>query len=104
PSRFCNMFDQSHACVTVAGIYSWSLLASLNPDIARVQVSLVDLARSTEPSIACFEPRCFRERYYHYADASFSFLDSEGQIQHSPAFIVVLSELALSFVQPSEKQ
>lgn len=97
PSRYCNMSDPSHGCTTIAGIYSWGLLASIDPDIARVQTALIDLARSSDSSIACFEPRCFRERYYRYADTSFSFLDAEGRIQYPPALIVVLSELALSF-------
>ena len=99
PSRFCNTFDPSHGCTTIAGIYSWSLLASIDPDIARVQTALIDLARSNDPSVACFEPRCFRERYYRYADTSFSFLDADGKVQYSPALVVVLSELALSFSQ-----
>jgi hypothetical protein len=97
PSRFCNTFDPSHACTTIAGIYSWGLFSSVDPDIARVQTALIDLARSNEPSIACFQPQCFRERYYRYADTSFSFTDPEGKIQYPPALIVVLSELALSF-------
>lgn len=99
PSRFCNMFDPSHGCVTIGGIYSWGLFASLDPDIARVQTALVDLARSNDPSIACFEPRCFRERYYRYADTSFSILDADGKIQYPPALVIVLSELVLSFSQ-----
>lgn len=99
PSRFCNMSDPSHGCTTIGGIYSWGLFASTNPDIARVQTALIDLARSTDPSVACFEPRCFRERYYRYADTSFSFLDADGKIQYPPGLIVVLSELAVSFSQ-----
>jgi len=97
PSRLCNMFDPSHGCATIAGIYSWGLLASLNPDIARVQIALIDLARGGDPSIACFQPQCFRERYYRYADTSFSFVDADGRVQYPPALIVVLSELTLSF-------
>ncbi|HUN62731.1 MAG TPA: hypothetical protein VMU53_12110 [Candidatus Sulfotelmatobacter sp.] len=97
PSRFCSMFDTSHGCTTISGIYSWGLLASLNDGIARVQLSLIDLAKSSDPTIACFDKQCFRERYYRYADASFSFLDSQGQLQYSPALAVVLSELAWSF-------
>lgn len=104
PSRFCSMFDPSHTCITIAGIYSWGLFASVDADIARVQSALIDLARSSDPSIACFEPQCFRERYYRYADASFSFVDADGRIQYAPALIVVLSELALSFSRsPSGK-
>lgn len=97
PSRYCKMSDPSRACTTIAGIYSWGLLGSIDPDIARVQTAVIDLARSSDPSIACFEAGCFRERYYRYADTSFSFLDADGKIQYSPALIVVLSELALSF-------
>ena len=99
PSRFCSMFDPSHGCTTIAGVYSWGLLASIDPDISHVQTALIDLARSNDPSIACFEPHCFRERYYRYADTSFSFLDVDGKVQYSPALVVVLSELALSFSQ-----
>lgn len=97
PSRYCNMSDPSHGCATIAGIYSWGLLASVNPGIARVQTALIDLALSSDPSIACFESGCFRERHYRYADTSFSFLDTDGKIQYPPALVVVLSELALSF-------
>lgn len=97
PSRFCSMFDPSRGCTTIAGIYSWGLLASIDTNIARVQTALVDLAQSTDPSVACFEPRCFRERYYRYADTSMSFLDADAKIQYPPALVVVLSELALSF-------
>ncbi|MGA2419347.1 MAG: hypothetical protein ABSG69_04640, partial [Candidatus Acidiferrum sp.] len=92
PSHFCTMFDRSHGCITIAGIYSWSLLAGLDPDIARVQLALINLARSTDASIACFQPQCFRERYYNYGETSFSFLDAGGNIQYPPALIVVLSE------------
>ena len=99
PSRYCNMSDPSRGCITIAGIYSWGLLASTDPDIARVQTALIDLARSSDPSIACFQSRCFRERYYRYADTSFSFLDPDGKVQYPPALVVVLSELALSFSQ-----
>jgi len=97
PSRLCDMSDPSRGCISISGIYSWGLLASLNPDIAKVMNSLMDLARSHDPSIACFKPQCFRERYYRYADASFSFLDAGGKIQYPPALVVVLSELALSY-------
>lgn len=97
PSHFCNMSDPSHACITIAGIYSWGLLAPFHPDIARVQTALIDMARSNDPSIACFQPQCFRERYYRYAEMSFSFLDQDGNTQYPPALIMVLSELVLSF-------
>src|SRR5215472_8233832 len=100
PSRYCNISDPSRGCTTIAGIYSWGLLASIDPDIDIVQSALVDLARSRASSIACFESRCFRERYYRYADTSFSFLDAAGKIQYSPALVVVVSELTLSFSQP----
>jgi hypothetical protein len=96
PSRFCNMSDPSHGCLTISGIYSWSLLAPLHPDIARVQTGLIDLARSNDPSIACFQQSCFRERYYRYAENSFSFVDSDGNIQYPPALITVLSEFVLA--------
>ena len=97
PSRYCNMFDPSHGCTSIAGIYSWGFLASSNPDIARVQIALTDLARSTDPSIACFQKDCFRERYYFYGGSSFSFLDSDSNIQYPPALLVVLSDLVVSF-------
>jgi hypothetical protein len=92
PSRFCNMFDRSHSCITIAGIYSWGLLASFHPDLAKIQLALFDLARSNDPSIGCYQNACFRERYYRYADTSFSFLDSNGRIQYPPALIVLLSQ------------
>jgi len=95
PSIYCNMFDPSHGCLTIAGIYSWGFLAPLHPDIAKIQFALLDLARSSDPSIACFQPACFRERYYRYGDASFSFLDSDGKIQYPPALIVILSQLVV---------
>jgi hypothetical protein len=102
PSRFCTMFDQSRGCITVAGIYSWALLAGRDPDIARVEVALIDLARSTDAAIACFQPQCFRERYYNYGETSFSFLDADGNIQYPPALVVVLSEYVLSLSTSSE--
>jgi hypothetical protein len=95
PSKYCNMFDSSHGCVTIAGIYSWGLLASIYPEIAKIQIALIDLARSNDPSIACFQPQCFRERYYRYGDASFSFLDSDGRIQYPPALVIILSQLVV---------
>lgn len=96
PSRFCNTFDSSHGCIVIGGIYSWSLLAPLNPNIARIQNALIDLARSKDATIACFQPQCFRERYYRYADSSFSFLDSEGRVQYPPALVIILSETVVS--------
>lgn len=95
PSRFCSMFDSSHGCTTIAGIYSWALLAPLHPAIAQIQTALINLARSNDTSIACFQPQCFRERYYRYAGTSFSFMDSGGQIQYPPALIVILSQMVV---------
>jgi hypothetical protein len=99
PSRYCNMFDPSHGCTSVAGIYSWGLLAYLNADVARVQIALIDLARSNDPAIACFQKACFRERYYWYGESSFSFLDPGGETEYPPALLVVLSDLVLSLSQ-----
>lgn len=96
PSRYCNMSDPSHGCLTISGIYSWGLLVALNSDVARVQMGLIDLARSSDPSIACFQPACFRERYYRYGEASFSFLDQDGNVQYPPALIMVVSEVVLA--------
>jgi hypothetical protein len=95
PSRFCNTFDKSHSCATIGAIYGWGLLAPLHAGVARVDAALLDLANSKDPSIACFSPQCFRERYYRYADSSFSFLDAQGQLQYPPALIVLLSQLVL---------
>jgi len=97
PSQYCSMFDRSHSCLTIGGIYGWGLLAPFHPGLARIQSALLDLARSNDPAIACFEPQCFRERYYRYADFSFSFLDGQGNLQYPPALLVLLSELAASF-------
>jgi len=96
PSAFCDMADPSHGCTAIAGIYSWGLLAALNPDINRIYGALIDLARSRDSSIACFEPKCFREKHYRYADTSFSFLDADERIQYPPALVVILSEIVLS--------
>ena len=101
PSRFCNTFDKSHTCATIGAIYGWGLLAPLHPGIAKVDGALLGLALSKDPSIACFKPECFRERYYRYADSSFSFLDSEDQNQYPPALLVILSQLVLP-VSPAE--
>jgi hypothetical protein len=95
PSRYCSQFDRSHTCATIGAIYGWGLLASLHPGITKVDSALLDLARSSDPTIACSQPQCFRERYYRYADFSFSFLDAQGNIQYPPALIVVLSQLVL---------
>jgi len=95
PSRYCDMSDRSHSCATIGAIYSWGLLASFHPGIAKIQTALLDLARSNDPSIACPQPQCFRERYYKYADFSFSFLDAQGNIQYPPALMVILSDLIL---------
>jgi hypothetical protein len=96
PSRYCDMADRSHSCMTIAGIYCWGLLAPLHPGLARIQAALLDLARSTDPAIACPQPQCFRERYYKYADFSFSFLDAQGNIQYPPALLVLVSQWASS--------
>ena len=93
PSHYCDMSDRSHSCATIGAIYSWGLLASFHPGIAKVESALLDLARSNDPSIACPQPQCFRERYYKYADFSFSFTDAQGNIQYPPALIVILSGL-----------
>lgn len=93
PSQYCNSFDRSHSCASIGAIYGWGLLAPLHPGIAKIDSALLELALSNDPSIACFQPQCFRERYYRYADSSFSFLDSEGNIQYPPALLVILSQL-----------
>jgi hypothetical protein len=96
PSHYCSQSDRSHSCNTIGAISSWGLLASFHPGIARIGTTLLDLARSKDPTVACFQAQCFRERYYRYADFSFSFLDEQGNIQYPPALIVILSELAVS--------
>jgi hypothetical protein len=96
PSVCCDMSDPSHGCTAIAGVYSWGLLVSQDPDISRIYTALIDLARRRDSSIACFQPQCFRERHYRYADMSFSFLDADERIQYSPALVVVLSEMALA--------
>jgi hypothetical protein len=95
PSRFCDTADSTRSCATFGDINRWGLLAPFHPGIARIQTALLDLARSNDPAIACFQPQCFRERYYRYGDFSFSFLDSQGQIQYPPGLIVILSQLIL---------
>ncbi len=95
PSRYCDMADRSHSCNTIGAIYSWGLLAPFHPGIAKIETALLDLARSNDPAIACLRPQCFRERYYKYSDFSFSFLDTQGNIQYPPAMLVILSDLIL---------
>jgi hypothetical protein len=95
PSKFCSTFDRTHTCLTVGAIFGWGLLAGLHSEVAKVDAALLDLARSHDPSIACSEPQCFRERYYRYLDSSFSFLDADGQLQYPPSLMVVLSQLVL---------
>ena len=92
PSHYCNSADPSHSCNAFAGVYRWGLLAAFHPEIARIQLALLDLARSNDPAIACFQPQCFRERYYRTLDFSFSFLDQQGNIQYPPALLVLLSQ------------
>lgn len=96
PSQYCSMADRSHSCMTIAGIYNWGLLAPFHPGLAKIQLALLDLARSSDPSVACQQPNCFRERYYRYADFSFSFLDAQGNIQYPPALLVLVSQWAAS--------
>jgi hypothetical protein len=95
PSRYCDTADSKRSCATFGDINRWPLLASFHPGIAQIEIALLDLARSNDPSVACFQPQCFRERYYKYADFSFSFLDSQGQIQYPPALIAILSQLVV---------
>lgn len=97
PSRYCNQADPLHSCNTIGAISWWGLVAPFHPGIARIESALLDLARSNDPTIACFQPQCFRERYYKFADFSFSFLDAQGNIQYAPALIVILSQLAASY-------
>ena len=96
PSQYCNMSDPSHGCATLGASYWWGLLASFHPGIAGIQSALLDLARSNDPAITCAHPQCFRERYYRYADFSFSLLDSQGNLQYPPALMVLLS----GWIQP----
>lgn len=93
PSHYCNASDPTHSCDTIGASFWWGLLASFHPGIAKIQSALLDLARSNDPTIACLQPQCFRERYYKYADFSFSFLDAQGNMQYPPALIVILSGL-----------
>ncbi|MGB7284459.1 MAG: hypothetical protein WBE13_19500 [Candidatus Acidiferrum sp.] len=104
PSRYCDMSDRSHSCDTIGAIYSWGLLAPLHPGIAKIETALLDLARSNDPTIACSQPQCFRERYYRYDDLSFSFLDLRRSIQYPPALLVVLSNLIVPLSLPQDRQ
>lgn len=99
PSRYCDSFDRSHSCSTIGAIFGWGLLAPLHLGIAKVDGALLDLARSNDPAVACLQPQCFRERYYRYSDFSFSFTDAQGNIQYSPALMVVVSQLVLPLSQ-----
>jgi hypothetical protein len=95
PARYCNMADTTHACTAIAGIYGWSLLAGISQDVARVQQALLDLAWGKDKSVSCFEASCFREMHYRYAEASFSFVDSQGNEQYPLALLTLVSELEL---------
>lgn len=94
PSRYCSTFDRSHTCLLPGAAFDWGLLAPFHAGLAKTQLALLELARSKDPAIACFEPQCFRERYYRYADFSFSFVDAVGSLQYPPALLILLSQWA----------
>jgi hypothetical protein len=101
PSRYCNQFDKSRSCLTTGDIMSWGLLAPFHSGLAKIELAIVDLARSYDPTIACFQPACFRERYYWHDNFSFSFVDAQGSLQYPPALVLFLSQLTwASFTAP----
>jgi len=61
PSTYCNMHNDQQRCLTPGNIIGWGQLAFVNPDLARLEQSLVNLGLDDK-----LETREFRDRYYFY--------------------------------------
>jgi hypothetical protein len=61
PSIYCNMHNDQQRCLTPGNIIGWGQLAFVNPDLARLEQSLVNLGLDDK-----LETREFRDRYYFY--------------------------------------
>jgi len=59
PSEYCDMHNPKRLCLMPGEIIGWAELAFANPDLARLQRSLVDLAFASDPRIAEFRDRHF---------------------------------------------
>jgi hypothetical protein len=64
PSPYCDMHSDKQPCLVPGSIIGWGQLAFVNPDLARLEHSLVNLGfDDTLPA------RQFRDRYYFYGSA-----------------------------------
>jgi hypothetical protein len=61
PSAYCDMHNDKQACLTPGNIIGWGELTFVNPDLARLEQSLVNLGFDDEPG-----KRQFRDRHYFY--------------------------------------
>ena len=59
PSDFCDMHDPKRLCLIPGAIMGWAGLAFANPDLTRLECSLVDLAFVKDPAILEFRERHF---------------------------------------------
>jgi hypothetical protein len=64
PSLYCNMRNDQQRCMTPGNIIGWGQLGFVNPDLARLEQSLVNLGLDDK-----LETREFRDRYYFYGYA-----------------------------------
>jgi len=87
PSRYCDQHDPSRPCMTTGAIMGWGCIAFANPDLARLEGALIQLALDTGP-----EAQQFRYRYY-YSDVdntSFTVLGRGGnEIYALPLYFVM---------------
>jgi hypothetical protein len=61
PSRFCDDMVPNRPCEAPGNVVGWGLLAYVNPDLAKLEKSLIELGFQTDE-----DARQFRDRHYTY--------------------------------------
>jgi hypothetical protein len=91
PAQYCNTADPKRHCLLAGAVQGWGLIAFFNPDLMRLEHSMATLAWRDDP-----QAKAFRDRYYYYDGATFSFRDAHHNAQYPTLLFWVLSGMPAS--------
>ena len=88
PSQFCDMRSANRWCMAPCDIVGWGLLAFVNPDVAKLERTLVQLAFAEDA-----DAREFRNRHYSYRN-SFEVVHPDGRTAYGDSLFFVIADNA----------
>ncbi|HEY0797182.1 MAG TPA: hypothetical protein VGD64_15530 [Acidisarcina sp.] len=95
PSLYCDMHDERRLCLTPGNIVGWGELAFVNPDLAKLERSLIAMAFDESPAT-----HAFRDRYYFY-NAPYHLTSIDGALVYGNDLYFVIAEDA-SMIAPAQ--